>query len=140
MTNAAKRPINWTLVLCIVAIALFLSGAGGIWKFAGERNELQDLGEQYQRESEVLAGQLAEVGAALERTEGLLAESRADSERALAGVGRSEKLAGELVDVLGSVSTGSEEIDELIGAIRRDIEAIIRELSGVPDGSGTADP
>ena len=147
MINATKRPINWTLVFGVVAIALLVFSLGGIWKFAGDRNELRELGEQYQRESEVLTGQLREAGEALAGAENCLQRSieaqRFAEQRAISAEGRarrSNELATELNTVLRGIATGSDEIDSLLRAIGSGLAAIIAELSDVPDGSGTPDP
>lgn len=135
MTRATK-----TWIACMVGgltIAIFI---GTSTNFRAVNIELNELVEQYKRESEFFESQLTKARSGLARTEDLLANSREDLERSQVRIIRSEILAGELSGVLSTLSTGSTEIDDLIGAIRKDIEAIIRELSGVSAGSGTADP
>ena len=113
------RPTNWwrvvaIVLLCIVAVA-------GVVLY-GERSTSRDLTAAIDRLEDEVSGAHAENRA--------LGESLAEVQDRL---GDSQRISGELADIIGTIATGSDEIDGILAEIA---DQVRRDL-GTDPGSGT---
>ena len=118
-TDEAKRA-GWLL---LAGVLLFAGGylSGYIRATTGAAD--------YQRDIEILEGQLHESGEALERAENHAVRSYQASQRAAAALERGADSARELASTLANLQTGAIEIDAVFTAIGRDIDALADQLS-----------